>query len=149
MIEVIHTVLLVCYSDISSERSEPFWHRMVCIRGVLLLPLCLSCTLSWQLPSSLSRCNVSGVEQQFKLGGRLVGERSRKPNSFVQSKCLFADDADVACSSEEDMALAVKTFDKVATRYGLALSVSKTKLLVAGLGLTNDLAPLELKGGSD
>ena len=44
--------------------------------------------------------------------------------------------------------LAVSTFDEVATEYDLTLSVSKTKLLVAGLGLTNDdLAPLELNGG--
>ena len=46
------------------------------------------------------------------------------------------------------MVLAASTFDEVATKYGLTLSIPKTKLLVAGLGLTNDdLAPLELNGG--
>ena len=41
--------------------------------------------------------------------------------------------------------LAASTFDEVATEYGLTLSVPKTKLLVAGLGLTNDdPASLEL-----
>ena len=35
------------------------------------------------------------------------------------------------------------------TEYGLTLSVPKTKLLVVGLGLTNDdLAPLALNGGA-
>ena len=44
--------------------------------------------------------------------------------------------------------LAASTFDEVATEYGLTLSVPKTKLVVAGLKLTNDdLAPLELNGG--
>ena len=96
----------------------------------------------------LSRCNVAGVKVQFKLGGRLVGERTRRPNSFVLSKCLFVDDAALVCSCREDMVLAASMFDEVATEYGLTLSVSKTKLLVAGLGLTNDdLAPLELNGG--
>ena len=39
-------------------------------------------------------------------------------------------------------------FDKVAGNSGLALSVPKTKLLVAGTGLTSDdLAPLELDEG--
>ena len=39
-------------------------------------------------------------------------------------------------------------FDEVATENGLTLSVPKTKLLVAGIGLTHDdLAPLELDGG--
>ena len=85
------------------------------------------------------------MEAQFKLGGRLVGERTRRLNSFVLSECLFADDAVLVCSCREDMVLAASTF---ATEYGLILSAPKTKLLVAGLGLTNDdLAPLELNGG--
>ena len=46
------------------------------------------------------------------------------------------------------MVLAARTFDEVATEYGLTLSVPKTKLLVAGLRHTNDdLAPLELNRG--
>ena len=46
------------------------------------------------------------------------------------------------------MVLAARMFDKLATEYGLTLSVPKTKLLVAVLGLTNnDLAPLELNRG--
>ena len=64
------------------------------------------------------------------------------------SECLFADDAALVCSSRENMVLAARTFDEVATEYGLTLSVPKTKLLVAGIGLTDDdLAPLKLSGG--
>ena len=45
------------------------------------------------------------------------------------------------------MILAARMFDKVATEFGLTLSVPKTKLLVAGIGLTgDDVAPLELEG---
>ena len=57
------------------------------------------------------------------------------------SDCLFAA---LVGSSRDDMMLAARTFDEVATEYE---SVLKTKLLVAGLGLTNDdLAPTELSG---
>ena len=46
------------------------------------------------------------------------------------------------------MVLAARIFDEVATENGLTLSVTKTKLLVAGIGLTvDDLALLELAGG--
>jgi len=46
------------------------------------------------------------------------------------------------------MILAARMFDKVATEFGLTLSVPKTKPLVAGIGLTGDnLAPWELEGG--
>ena len=95
-----------------------------------------------------SRCQAVGVEVQFKLGGRLVGERTRRPSSFVLSECLFADDAALMCSCSEDMVLAARMFDEVASELGLTLSVPKTKLLVTGIGLTDDdLAPLDLHGG--
>ena len=51
------------------------------------------------------------------------------------SKCLFADDAALVCSCREDTVLAARMSDDVATEYSLTLSVPKTKLLVAGLGL--------------
>ena len=45
------------------------------------------------------------------------------------------------------MVLAARTFNEVASKNGLTLSVSKAKLLVAGIGLTEgDLAPLVLDG---
>ena len=85
---------------------------------------------------------------QFKLGGRLVGERTKRPSSFVLSECLFADAAALVCSCREDVVLAARIFDEIATENGLTLSVPKTRLLVAGLGFTiDDLAPLELDGG--
>ena len=82
---------------------------------------------------------------QFKLGGELVGER---PSSFVLSKCLFADNAALVCSSREDVVLAAEVFNEVISECGLTLSVAKTKLLVAGIGLSeDDLAPLVLSEG--
>ena len=85
---------------------------------------------------------------QFKMGGKLIGERTRRPSSFVLSESLFADDATLVCSIRENMVLAVRIFDKVATEHGLTLSVPKIKLLVAGTGLTNDdLVPLKQDGG--
>ena len=61
---------------------------------------------------------------------------------------MFADDAALVCSCREDVMLAARIFDEVATENGLTLNVPKTKLLVAGFGLTiDDLAPLELDGG--
>ena len=96
----------------------------------------------------LSQCQTAGVEVEFKMGGRLIGERTRRPTSFVFSECLFADDAALVCSCRENMALAARIFGEGATENGLTLSVPKTKLLVAGIGLTNnDLIPLELDGG--
>ena len=96
----------------------------------------------------LSLCQAAGVEAQFKMGGKLIGERIRKPSSYVLQASLFADDAALVCSCRENMLLATRIFDEGATEHGLTLSVPKTKLLVARTGLTNNnLAPLELDGG--
>ena len=63
---------------------------------------------------------------------------NKRPSSFVLSKYLFADDAALVCSCTEAMVLAARIFYEVATENGFIQSVPKTKLLVAGIGLTND-----------
>ena len=73
---------------VGGGKSEPFSVRngMVCIKGAPSLLFCLSLVIDrW-----LSRCQAVGVEVQFRLGGRLVGERTRRPSFFVlsQSVCL-------------------------------------------------------------
>ena len=86
---------------------------------------------------------------QYRIGGKLVGERTRRPLSFIVSECLFADDAALVCSSREDMFVAANIFEEVSEGWGLTLIVPKTKLLVAGVELSPfDLAPLQLNGGA-
>jgi len=67
---------------------------------------------------------------------------------FVQSECLFTDNAALVCSSREDAVFAAEVFNEVIIECGLTLSIAKTKLLVAGIGLSeDDLAPLVLSEG--
>ena len=41
------------------------------------------------IDSWLSRCHIADVEVQFKLGGKLVGERTRRQTLlYCQSACL-------------------------------------------------------------
>ena len=96
----------------------------------------------------LGLCQVAGIEVQFKLSGKLIKERTRSPSSFVFSECLFADDAALVCSCWKSMTLAARIFNEVARSFGVMLSIPKTKVLVAGTGLTSDdLAVLELGEG--
>jgi len=128
--------------------SEPFSVRNGLRQGYTISPTLFILYFGLVIDRRVSRCQVVGVEVQFTLGQRLVGERTRRLDSFVPSECLLADDAVLVCSCREDVILAARMFDKVATEFGLTLSVSKTKLLVARIGLTGDhLAPLELEGG--
>ena len=133
---------------VGGGRSEPFsvWNGLR--QGCTIAPTLFILYFGLVIDRWLNRYQAAGVEVQFKLGGRLVGERTKIPNSFVLSECLFADNTALVCSCREDVVLAARIFDEIATENGLTLSVPKTKLLVAGIVLTNDdLAPLELDGG--
>ena len=80
---------------------------------ILYLDLVVQC---WR-----SRCLAVGVEVQYQIGEKLVGERTRRPLSFTVSECLFADDAALVCSSREDMVVAAMIFDEVSAGWGLTL----------------------------
>jgi len=50
----------------------------------------------------------------YKYGGKLVGERTRKPLSFEIIEQLFADDSMIVCCMRQDMEEAARVFDEVA-----------------------------------
>ena len=96
-----------------------------------------------------SRCQAIGIEVQYRIGGKFIGERTRRSLSFTVSECLFVDDAALICSSREHMDVAAMVFDEISAGWGLTLSVPKTKLLVAGVGLSpDDVAPLQMNAGT-
>ena len=73
----------------------------------------------------------------YKYGGKLVGERTRRPLSFEIT------DHELLCDMEE----ADRVFDEVTAEVGLNVSVVKTELFVAGSNLEEgDLAPLYIRG---
>jgi len=73
-----------------------------------------------------------------KHGGKLVGERTRKPLNFEITELLFTDDSVIVCCTRQDMEEATRVFDEAAAEFGLTVSVVKTKLLVAGCNLEEE-----------
>ena len=57
------------------------------------------------------------MQQELRYCTRLVGERTRRPSSFVITECLFADDAALICSSREDMVKAARIFEEVTAEF--------------------------------
>ena len=75
---------------VGGGRSEPFFVWNGLRQGCTIAPTLFILYFGLVIDSWRSRCTVARVKVQFKLGGKLVGERTTRPNCFVLSKCLFA-----------------------------------------------------------
>ena len=95
-----------------------------------------------------TRCHSFGTEVHYKCGGKLVGERTRRPLKTTVTELQFADDAALVCSSREGVERSARVLDQVASEWGLTLSLQKTKLMVAGTWSEEDLQPIVIRGDS-
>ena len=95
------------------------------------------------------RCQPLGVEVLYKFGGKLVGERTRRPSKVAVTELQFADDVAVLGSTREEIERTVNVLEEVASQWGLTVSLSKTKLLVVnGSADCDDLQPLNIGGAA-
>ena len=70
-------------------------------------------------------------------------------SSFTATELLFADNAAAVGTSRESMERAALVLEEVTSEWGLTVSVSKTKLLVAGVNCEDtDLQPIYIRGGA-
>ena len=116
-------------------------------QGCTIAPTLFALYLNRVIECWWGRFESLGVKVFYKYGGKLVGERTRKPLSFEITELLFADDGVMVCCTRKDMEEAARVFDEVAAEFGLTVGVIKTKLLVAGCDLEEeDLAPLYIHG---
>ena len=133
---------------VGGEEAPPFQVRNGLCQGCTIAPTLFILYFELVIQCWLSCCDAAGFEVLYKVGGKLVGERTRRSSLFVITECLFTDDAALICSSRADMVIAARIFEEVTAEFGLTLSIPKTKLLVAGVNLTvENVASLE-SGGS-
>ena len=79
-----------------------------------------------------SGCVSAGIPVAYRLGRKLVGDRTAKSRlsccSVTESQ--FADDAAIYTQSGEDMGAAGSSFVATASRFGLTVIFTKTKAMV-------------------
>ena len=93
------------------------------------------------------RCQPFGTEVLYKCGGKLVGERTRRPSHVLVTELQFADDAAIVGDSRESIVRAAEQLVEVLSEWGLTMSFPKTKLLVAGASCgEEDLQPIHIGG---
>ena len=88
------------------------------------------------------RCEGLGVKLLYKCIGKLIGERTRAPKSSLLTELYFANDVVITATTRQDITKAIMELEQVTTECGLTISFPKTKLLVAGTGITEvNMAP--------
>ncbi len=101
-------------------------------QGCVIVPALFNLYFNLVISQWREKCRDFGVDILYKCGGKLIGERTRRPCCIKVSKFLFADDAAAVGTSRRSMERAASILKSVISKWGLVLSIPKTKLLVAG-----------------
>ena len=117
-------------------------------QGCVIAPSLFNLYFNLVIRQWQKKCADFGVDILYKCNGKLIGERTRKPDRLKISELLFADDAAAVGTSRRSMEAAATALEELISAWGLSLNISKTKLLVAGTPHSEDLQPLQLAGGS-
>ena len=82
----------------------------------------------------MARMNDKGVGtyMQCKFAHKLFRRSTRNVEECQLTECQFADDAALLSTTHIGAEQAIKSFIEVAGTFGLTVSLSKTKLMVAG-----------------
>eukprot|EP00117_Sycon_ciliatum_P024870 scpid102035/ scgid3080/ len=89
-----------------------------------------------------------GFEFSYHYGeGQLYRKARRADTAATALEAQFADDSSLFATSRAGAEIALDLFNSTASEFGLTVSATKTKFLVAGAGVTAaDQAPIQLAG---
>ena len=95
-------------------------------------------------------CAEAGVDVLFCHGRKLVSDRTAKSRLCVVrvTESEFTDDVALYTSSRDCLVSVAKKFVEGASKWGLMVSIEKTKGMAVGERLSNeDVAPVQVEGG--
>ena len=146
MIEVIKSFHenLKTTVTVDGSSSPDFEVRNGLQQGCTIAPTLFTLYFNMVISRWRERCEPFGVEVLYKCGGKLVGERTRRPARTNLTEFLFADDAAAVSANRPDIERAARILDEVTTEYGLTVSFPKTKLMVAGPQLETAEQPITI-----
>ena len=115
-------------------------------QGCTIAPTLFNLFFNLVIEQWRKRCQPFGVEILYKCGGKLVGERTRRPLTTTATELQFLDDAAFVGSTREQIERAAQILDEVAAKWGLTVRLPKTKLVVAGKCNEEDMQPIVIRG---
>ena len=91
----------------------------------------------------------TGITVHYKYDQRLFRRYTRNAMINWMTECLFADDGALLASTRSGAETAVCAYQKVSKKFGLTVSILKTKHMVTGRCVQEgDREPISLEGGN-
>ena len=132
--------------DLTKDIEVTNWLRQGCTLAPILCNLYFSAVVAcWR-----ARCPQAGVTVRYRIGRKLVGDRTAKSRlqEIRMTESLFADGVAVYAATKEALEQVAAMFVNTAANWGLTVSLEKTKLLTLGKQLKpEDNLPVQLDGG--
>lgn len=135
---------------VGSSLSESFEVRNGLRQGCTLAPTLFNIYFSAVVASWKYDCTEAGVDVLFHHGRKLVGDRTAKSRLSVVrvTESQFADDVALYAGSRGSLQSVAEKFVAGASKWGLTVSIPKTKGMALGEGLADeDVAPLVVESG--
>ena len=117
---------------VSTASSDSFPVNNGLRQGCTLAPVLFNLYFAVVMDAWRSTCKCAGIPVSYKIGRKLVGDRTAKSrlSQCTITESQFADDAALYTHSVTDMDAAAALFVTVATQFGLTVSFGKTKCMV-------------------
>ena len=97
-------------------------------QGCTITPSLFNLYFNLEIEEWRRRCQPFGTEVLYKCGGKLVGDRTRRPSHVLVTELHFADDAAIVGDSRERIVRAAEQLVEVLSEWGLTMSFLKTNL---------------------
>ena len=108
-----------------------------------------SCAVTERWLSRVQHVEGVGTTMLYKLVQQLFRRSTSGAEEYDIGECQFADDVALLATSRAGAEEAIGAYHSTATAFGLTVSFSKIKFLVAGHGVTEeDMHPIVTPGGS-
>ena len=140
------TAMVRVGDDLTEDIEVTNGLRQGCTLALILFNLYFSAVVAcWR-----ARCPQAGVTVRYRIGRKLVGDRTAKSRlqEIGMTESQFADDVAVDAATREALEQVAAAFVNTAANWGLTVSLEKTKLLTLGKQLKpEDNLPVQLDGG--
>ena len=135
-----------CHVRTADGVSEDFQVKTGVRQGCVLSPLLFNCVMDRILREATEMLGGGLNIEYTPAGGLFLSYRDKTTASSCIQNVLYADDLTLVAETRRELQHMLDVLDRACTRWGMQISVSKTKILTVEEQLVGDQPPITLRG---